>query len=160
MKGEKFCLLTPMIPDYGETPDFVNRNNSLVYTGKFAKGWYTEEILDAFKSVYEEDHSLVLNIAGDKFQGELIPEKDRIINRFNTESNVNWLGAIPRSESIKLVEESDVGVGWRSELIDNDTSVELSTKILEYGRQRQTSFTSSNKNVRRFARKRLFLVCR
>ncbi|MCU7745558.1 group 1 glycosyl transferase [Priestia megaterium] len=135
VKGEKFCLLTPMIPDYGETPDFVNRNNSLVYTGKFAKGWYTEEILDAFKSVYEEDHSLVLNIAGDKFQGELIPEKDRIINRFNAESNVNWLGAIPRSESIKLVEESDVGVGWRSELIDNDTSVELSTKILEYGRQ-------------------------
>jgi len=134
VKGEKFCLLTPMIPDYDQIPDFINKNNSLVYTGKFAKGWYTEEILAAFERLYEIDNSVVLNIAGDKFQGELIPERERISQQLRTKEGINWVGAIPRTQSLQLISESDIGIGWRCKTIDNDSSVELSTKLLEYGR--------------------------
>jgi glycosyltransferase involved in cell wall biosynthesis len=134
VRGEKFCLLTPMIPDYDQVPDFKNKNNSLVYAGKFAKGWYIEEILAAFEKLYQEDNSIRLNIAGNKFQGELIPERERISKQLRTQEGVNWVGAISRNQSLQLINESDVGIGWRCETIDNDSSVELSTKLLEYGR--------------------------
>ena len=132
--GEKLCLLTPMIPDYEGLPDFTNQNNCLVYTGKFAKGWYTEEMLSAFEQLYRKDPSTRLVIAGDKFQGDLRFESKRIAEQMNHQEGVNWVGAIPRTQSLQLVNESDIGIGWRSETIDNDFSVELSTKLLEYGR--------------------------
>ncbi|CAK6476216.1 MULTISPECIES: glycosyltransferase [Peribacillus] len=132
--GKKLALLTPMIPDFDQTPDFTNKNNSMVYTGKFAKGWYTEEIISAFKVLNGKDRSLILNVAGDKFQGELIPEKEKITNLLKTQEGINWVGAIPRSKSLKFIDQSDIGIGWRSESIDNDSSLELSTKLLEYGR--------------------------
>lgn len=132
--GEKLCLLTPMIPDYEDLPDFTNHHNRIVYTGKFAEGWYTEEMLSAFKQLHEKDPLTELFIAGDKFQGELSFESNRISKQMYTQAGVNWVGAIPRTQSLQFVDESDLGFCWRSETIDNDLSVELSTKLLEYGR--------------------------
>jgi glycosyltransferase involved in cell wall biosynthesis len=132
--GDKFKLISPMIPDYVTIPKFRNQNNSLIYAGKFAEEWNTEEILDSFKGIQELDPTITLNIAGDKFQGNLIQNKDNIIERFKTQSGVNWVGGVSRDIVQELLTESDVGVAWRSIEIDNDNSVELSTKLLEYGR--------------------------
>lgn len=134
VNGEKFKLLSPMIPNYKGTPSFKNENNSLIYAGKFAEDWYTEEILDAFSKIRKLDSTISLNIAGDKFQGALRDKKDEIITRLENQNGVNWRGAISRSEVQDLLDQADIGIAWRSSLIDNDHSVELSTKLLEYGR--------------------------
>ncbi|MFD2627847.1 glycosyltransferase [Oceanobacillus kapialis] len=135
VNGDKLNLLFPMIPDYTEEkPDFKNVNNSIVYTGKFAEDWYTEEILTAFEKLNNIDSTITLNIAGDKFQGNLIRKRDIISARMNEAQNINWVGSVSRSNSMELVKQSDIGIAWRSLNIDNSDSVELSTKLLEYGR--------------------------
>ncbi|WP_052345752.1 glycosyltransferase [Paucisalibacillus sp. EB02] len=134
VNGEKLNLLLPMIPDYNEVPEFKNRNSSLVYSGKFAQDWYTEEIIDAYKKIKKQDTNIKLNIAGDKFQGELIARKKDIIITLKGESGINWVGGVSRKASLEFIESSDIGVSWRSKAIDNNNSVELSTKLLEYGR--------------------------
>ncbi|OXS55453.1 glycosyltransferase involved in cell wall biosynthesis [Bacillus sp. V-88] len=132
--GDKFKIISPMIPDYETVPRFRNQNNSLIYAGKFAEEWYTEEILDSFKDIQKLDSTITLNIAGDKFQGNLVQNKEKIIERFKTQPGVNWVGGISRDLVQDLLTGSDVGVAWRSIEVDNDNSVELSTKLLEYGR--------------------------
>lgn len=132
--GEKFAILFPMIPNIKEIPKFRNVNHSLVYTGKFASGWYTEEILHAFEQLHKKDEFTILNVAGDKFQGDLNQKKREITSKLKNQPGVNWFGGISRSASNELIEKSDVGISWRSTEIDHDESLELSTKLLEYGR--------------------------
>jgi glycosyltransferase involved in cell wall biosynthesis len=128
---DKFKLLTPMIPDYPpEEPSFRNLANTLVYVGKFAKNWYTFEMLQAFTKM----HGVKFNIAGDKFHLDLNDKKEEIIDILQNDRNINWIKGVSREESNQLISESDIGISWRSPELDNDNSVELSTKILEYGR--------------------------
>ena len=133
VNGEKYVLMSPMIPDYCQEPKFTNVNSSMVYAGKFAKEWYTEELLEIFEQIVTIDNTLTLNIAGDKFQGELIPKKEEIIKRLKQQIGINWTGALSRTQSLQLIKNSDLGFAWRSEEIDNEYSLELSTKLLEYG---------------------------
>lgn len=132
--GDKFQLLLPMIPDYIEIPAFKIKSRSLVYTGKFDDKWYTEETVNAFFKLRDNDKTIKLNIAGDKFQKSLFEKKDKLTRIFKEDEGIEWIGAVSRTDSNKLIEESDIGIAWRSEEIDNDSSVELSTKLLEYGR--------------------------
>lgn len=133
--GAKFILMYPMIPDYSnEQPTFKNINNSIVYTGKFAEKWYIEELLDATEKIRSIDSTIEINIAGNKFQGGLIPKKEEISSRLKEQDGVNWFGGLCRQDALKLIHNSDVGYSWRSKDIDNDNSLELSTKLLEYGR--------------------------
>lgn len=131
VSGEKIAILSPMVPNIVEKPDFKNRNNRLVYTGKFAKDWYTEEIIEASSKLGMD---ISVQIAGDKFQGELTAKQDQIKERLQKTPNIDWKGALSRSESQRLIKEGDIGISWRSAEVDNDHSVELSTKLLEYGR--------------------------
>lgn len=131
--GKKLHVLPPMIPDIDKIPEFENINSSLVYTGKFAEQWYFNEMLDCFDIVRERDSVINLNIAGDKFQGDLANNKENHIKRLKETNGVNWVGAISRRHSQEFIENSDIGICWRSEEIDNDLSVELSTKLLEFG---------------------------
>lgn len=129
--GEKIQILFPMVPNGTVEPSFRNKNDRLVYTGKFATDWYTEEIVEAAS---ELDGNITVGIAGDKFQGELTAKKEQIMQQFTEEPKIDWRGAMSRSASQQFIEDADVGISWRSEVIDNDESVELSTKLLEYGR--------------------------
>jgi glycosyltransferase involved in cell wall biosynthesis len=131
--GNKFQLMPPMIPDYEKQPNFKNDNNKLVYTGKFDAGWCTEEIIQAYKKLRKKDNFIGFNIAGDKFQGELAKKRNSIIETMSQDNGINWVGAISRSQSIDFIQNSDVGVSWRTHQIDNDQSMEISTKLLEYG---------------------------
>ncbi|WP_239257192.1 glycosyltransferase [Listeria ilorinensis] len=130
--GNKIVILSPMIPAQPVTPDYRNRHNQLIYSGKFAKEWYTEEILQAAAHLAEKD--VTFCIVGDKFQGELRSRSTEIKQAFQKMENIIWAGAVSRAESQEYIAKSDVGISWRSETIDNDASVELSTKLLEYAR--------------------------
>lgn len=133
LTGEKFIVLPPTVADIETKPEFGIKNYSIVYTGKFAKMWETEAMLDSFLEVKKELDMLSLNIAGDKFQRDLALKKAQITNQFQNTSGINWVGAVSREDSMKLINESDVGFAYRSPEIDNDESLELSTKFLEYG---------------------------
>ncbi|MBC2390711.1 glycosyltransferase [Listeria booriae] len=131
VSGKKIAILSPMIPNIVEKPRFKNHHNRLVYTGKFAKDWYTEEIITAASKLRTD---ISVQIAGDKFQGELLAKQNQVKELLQKTSNIDWKGAMSRSQSQQLIKEGDVGISWRSAEVDNDLSVELSTKLLEYGR--------------------------
>ncbi|MBC1403221.1 glycosyltransferase family 4 protein [Listeria booriae] len=130
--GKKVAILSPMIPAQPITPDYRNRHNQLIYSGKFAEEWYTEEIIRAAKQMTDKD--VTFCIVGDKFQGELRARKGEVQQAFQETANIDWVGAVSRAESQAYIAQSDIGISWRSETIDNDASVELSTKLLEYAR--------------------------
>lgn len=134
---EKVITLNPMIPD--TTPYFEDvfekreDYNRLCYTGKFDVGWNSIPIVIAFRELREDHPSLTLEIAGDKFNYR---KDDRyFVNDLkyllsNTE-NLTWYGAISRNQARNLIINSDIGITWRDKSMD--ASLELSTKLLEYG---------------------------
>lgn len=132
-KEEKIEILYPMLPNISEKPTFKNNGNQIVYTGKFAEEWCIEELLTMFETLNAKDSNYRLAIAGDKFQGTLTKRKDLIIERFKTIPQLNWYGGVSRKKSREIIKASDVGFSYRALSVDNNESVELSTKLLEYG---------------------------
>lgn len=137
VSGEKIQILYPMIPDYEiKRPIFSNRHNTLVYAGKFHEDWHTEEIIAAATVFKQEEVAIKFHIVGDKFQDRL-RERDkqlRIKDQLEKNEVIHWHGAVTRDRAQEIIAQSDVGIAWRSESLDNDDSVELSSKLLEYGR--------------------------
>lgn len=128
-----FLILNPMIPNVKDAvPTFTKPNDRLVYTGKFAPLWYSTEILDAFAKL-RADYPAELHVAGDKFnQDPNNPNfKQNILARLKSDDGLTWLKGIPRADVETLIESSAIGVSWRHPELD--ASLELSTKLLEYG---------------------------
>lgn len=133
--NEKFIILNPMIPDYNnKRVNFTNINNRLIYSGKFARDWNTKEIIDAFKELYKDNNELYLTVVGSLFRQDLSEYRQEIIDTLENNKNINWIKGVDRNKSNELINLADVGIAWRSQRIDNDKSVELSTKVLEYCR--------------------------
>ncbi|EGO5074369.1 glycosyltransferase family 4 protein, partial [Enterococcus faecalis] len=134
--GEKIQLLYPMIPNITSQPYFFNKRNRVVYAGKFHEDWHTEEILDSAQKFYFSQNHVKFLFVGDKFQDRLREKENqtRIKNKLNLLENVDWVGAVSRESAQDIIKNSDVGIAWRSADLDNDNSVELSCKLLEYGR--------------------------
>ncbi|MFD6207360.1 hypothetical protein [Peribacillus sp. NPDC060253] len=129
----KVSLLTPMIPNVESAGGDVKLKHKLVYTGKFDPDWKTIPILTAFKELKREIPKLSLNVAGDKFKwvkGDTQFKEEAKYLLENTEG-LDWYGALTREDAQQLIVNSDVGITWRSE--EMDSSLELSTKLLEYG---------------------------
>lgn len=134
--GDKIRILTPMIPEPIKQPDFRNKHYRLIYSGKFHKDWYTEEIIKASKKLTLLDNRIQTKFVGDKFQ-DVLREKEnqiRIKRELEETESIDWVGAVSREKCQELIESSDIGISWRSAFLDNDNSVELSSKLLEYGR--------------------------
>ncbi|MGE7761457.1 hypothetical protein [Peribacillus sp. NPDC097895] len=129
----KVSLLTPMIPNVESAGGDAKLKHKLVYTGKFDPDWKTIPIITAFKELKREIPKLSLNVAGDKFkwvQGDSQFKEEAKYLLENTEG-LDWYGALTREDAQQLIVNSDVGITWRSE--EMDSSLELSTKLLEYG---------------------------
>lgn len=129
-----FLILNPMIPNMREaTPTFKRQAKRLVYTGKFAPLWYSAEILDALEKVRVRMPDVELKVAGDKFnQDPNNPNfKQETLARLKSEEGIHWLKGIPRADVETLIDRSAIGVSWRHPELD--ASLELSTKLLEYG---------------------------
>lgn len=134
---DKIIPLNPMVPDtVDEFEDiFVKKNKyfKLCYTGKFHKGWNSIPMIVGFKEILEEIPEATLEVAGDMFK----PDKDNphYVNDLkyllNSTRNLTWYGALSREEARQLILSSDIGFTWRDPSMD--TSLELSTKLLEYG---------------------------
>ena len=110
----------------------------LVYTGKFAPRWNTLEMtrlpaLLAARGVTAEVH-----MVGDKVHDD--PRDAGYKRRMRaalgevgspTADGVIWHGGQPRAEAMRIAAEGDIGLSWRHPELD--ASLELSTKVLEFG---------------------------
>jgi glycosyltransferase involved in cell wall biosynthesis len=137
INNQKVITLNPMIPDTQEDFEkvFTKKDSytKLCYTGKFAFGWNSIPMIVAFRELQEEFPELTFDIAGDKFNiHKDIPHYTQDLKYLleNT-TNLKWYGALTRDESRDLIIDSDIGITWRDKSMDS--SLELSTKLLEYG---------------------------
>ncbi|WP_444891171.1 glycosyltransferase [Microbulbifer sp. DLAB2-AA] len=129
---EHIYILPPLIPPIVKNPSFRNSSNTVCYTGKFSEEWGTPGLVDTFKKLKKKLHYVKLNIAGNKFHGDLGGRREEVQEFFSNDSNVNWIGEVSRQDSIGLSRSSDIGFALRSSEIDNNNSQELSTKLFEY----------------------------
>lgn len=174
----KVHLMHPMIPDEtfdvlpAKTDPLLNPDGSfarplrLIYSGKFDREWKTLELLDIPLELERIGIPVELTVVGGKFGASRIqPRWARLMKSRLEEASldptipVKWVGAVPREESIKLIKQADLGIGWRTRLLDS--SLEISTKALEYSASGVPSLNNINRdNVQFFgADYPLFVDC-
>ncbi|MFE4812861.1 hypothetical protein ACFQ9Y_17235 [Peribacillus simplex] len=129
----KVSLLTPMIPNVESAVGQNRLKNKLVYTGKFDPDWKTIPIITAFKELKREIPNLSLDVAGDKFKWvkDDYQFKEEAAYLLKNTDGLTWYGALTRENAQQLIVNGDIGITWRS--VEMDSSLELSTKLLEYG---------------------------
>jgi len=132
------ALLPPLVP-----PQFYERADSergpadgpvrLLYAGKFAPGWGFLETVAALGDLVADGIDVELHVAGDKVHK---PAHDpafapAVEAALESTPRLVWHGAVARDELPALVRTMDAALSPRSSWLDD--SLELSTKILEYG---------------------------
>lgn len=132
-------LLPPMVPpmfvrDPGEREDPPDRPlRRLFYAGKFAPRWGFLETVAAFTELRRRHPELELHVAGDKIHNppddpSYRPAVEAALE--HTEGLV-WHGGVTRAQVAELLAGADIALSARHR--DLDDSLELSTKVLEYG---------------------------
>lgn len=105
----------------------------LVYTGKFAPLWNTLEMTRLPGLLAEQGVAAEVHMVGDKIHD--VPEdpewSSRMREALESTPGVVWHGGKPRQEAMALAASGDLGLSWRAPQMD--ASLELSTKVLEFG---------------------------
>lgn len=133
-------LWPPMVPDLpvsAQSPEREvgtrDRPIRLGYMGKFAPLWNTREMMDLPSLLRERGLHATLDAVGDKVHP--VPERpgwrDDMRRALASSEGVTWHGGVPREEALRVVAACHLGLSWRSHELDG--SLELSTKLLEYG---------------------------
>ena len=128
--GEKYKVLYPVVCPYPAAKKKFPK--SIVYAGKLAKDWNILELMDIMDQLYLYDPSITLHMVGDKFNRDLADQKQEILTRLKSMPNVKFYGSLPRDEVNEIVSACQIGYSFRSHKVDNDHSLELSVKLLEY----------------------------
>ena len=102
----------------------------LVYTGKFAPRWNTLEMTELPGLLSAHGIASELHMAGDKIHDDASCYQQRMRAALDTDG-VTWHGGHSREEAMRLAASCDIGLSWRHP--DLDASLELSTKVLEFG---------------------------
>lgn len=130
-------VVSPMVPseksNFEDAFAAKSHYTKFVYTGKFFEEWYPDRIFAGFKQARQVTNTITLDVAGDQFRRSpsnplFIPNTKYLLE--NT-AGIVWHGGLTRRSSRELIERSDIGISWRAPALD--TSLELSTKVLEYG---------------------------
>ncbi len=105
----------------------------LVYTGKFALLWNTLEMTRLPELCAPRGLDVEVHMIGDKVHRE--PDAPDFLDDMNHAlrhaPGLVWHGGMSRQEAMKLTAGTDIGLSWRNPRMDR--SLELSTKVLEYG---------------------------
>jgi glycosyltransferase involved in cell wall biosynthesis len=132
----KSVLYQPSVP----VPDFelpaheaAGDPVQLVYTGKFAPRWNTLEMTRLPAALAQRGIRAELHTVGDKIHDDPHhPEfHDRMTRALSGAPGVVHHGGTPRQEAMRIAAGCDLGLGWRHPELD--ASLELSTKVLEFG---------------------------
>ena len=131
----KTILLPPMIP-----PEFMDERGrdlgsppKLFYAGKFAPLWGFLETVEQFRRLRSEIPDVELHVAGDKVHNP--PEEPgyapAVRAALEDTEGLVWHGGVTRDQVRQLLGQVDFALSVRH--VDLNASLELSTKILEYG---------------------------
>jgi glycosyltransferase involved in cell wall biosynthesis len=110
----------------------------LVYTGKFAPRWNTLEMTRLPALLAERGVAAEVDMVGDKVHDD--PRDPSYKRRMRAAlgeigspaiPGVIWHGGQPRAEAMRIAASGDIGLSWRHPELDS--SLELSTKVLEFG---------------------------
>jgi glycosyltransferase involved in cell wall biosynthesis len=110
----------------------------LVYTGKFAPRWNTLEMTSLPALLAARGVDAEVHMVGDKVHND--PRDPTYFKRMRgalgevgapAVPGVIWHGGQPRAQAMRLAAAGDVGLSWRHPELD--ASLELSTKVLEFG---------------------------
>lgn len=131
--GPKLALLPPMIPPHDVQAREAPPLRRFLYAGKFAPLWGFAEMCDAFAEVRAAHPGADLVVVGDKIHEPpddpgFRPEVER---RLRDTPGLVWRGGLARAEVAGLLREGGVALSYRDPAMNE--SLELSTKILEYG---------------------------
>jgi hypothetical protein len=111
-------------PEPGETV-------RLAYIGKFSRAWKTLAMTRLPAALARRGQVAELHIAGSKFVAGLDPLFARRMRARLRAAGVHWRGALPRSAALNLAAACHIGLSWRAAALDR--SLELSTKLIDYG---------------------------
>ncbi|MFJ6660247.1 glycosyltransferase [Streptomyces sp. NPDC091377] len=131
------CVLSPpAVPEPGfPLPDREQPHDPfrLVYTGKFAPLWNTLPMTRLPALLAEQGIKAELHTVGDKIHDDPgHPEfRTAMARALHTTPGVRHHGGQPREEAMRIAAGCDLGLGWRGPALDS--SLELSTKVLEFG---------------------------
>ena len=104
----------------------------LVYTGKFAPKWNTLEMTRLPELLGGNGIPAELHMVGDKIHND--PADSGYYQRMRAaleQDTVTWHGGQSREDAMRLAASCDIGLSWRHPELD--ASLELSTKVLEFG---------------------------
>jgi glycosyltransferase involved in cell wall biosynthesis len=147
----KCVLFPPVVPPAPELtgePAEPNRALRLVYTGKFAPRWNTYEMTQLPELLAQQGVRAELHMVGDKIHndpddpgynrrmraalGDPPPDGASASTPLPVPANgVVWHGGHSREDAMRIAAAADIGMGWRHPSLD--ASLELSTKVLEFG---------------------------
>jgi len=137
----KSVLFPPVLPalDFPERPVASPHTPlKLVYTGKFAPRWNTLEMTQLPALLTARGVPAEVHMVGDKVHDD--PRDAGYKRRMRAAlgevgapavPGVIWHGGQPRAEAMRLAASCDIGLSWRHPELD--ASLELSTKVLEFG---------------------------
>src|SRR5499427_806348 len=140
----KSVLFPPVLPAENLNQDSERSRASaraplkLIYTGKFAPRWNTLEMTRLPALLAERGVAAEVHMVGDKIHDD--PRDAGYRRRMRaalgevsspTVPGVIWHGGQPRAEAMRLAASCDIGLSWRHPELD--ASLELSTKVLEFG---------------------------
>jgi len=133
----KSVLFAPVVP----APDFpllpprtaTGEPLKLVYSGKFAPLWKTLEMTALPAGLAARGVPAELHAIGDKIHNDAADPtyRSRMGTALRSTPGVVWHGGQTRQDAMRLCAESDIGLSYRDQAMDG--SLELSTKVLEYG---------------------------
>jgi glycosyltransferase involved in cell wall biosynthesis len=128
----KCVLLPPMLADIpaARGAEAAGSPLRLVYTGKFAPRWNTLEMTGLPALLAARGVASELHMAGDKIHDDPSGYQQRMRAALDAEG-VTWHGGQSREDAMRLAASCDIGLSWRHP--DLDASLELSTKVLEFG---------------------------
>ena len=128
----KCVLLPPILADVtlARGAEAAGAPLRLVYTGKFAPRWNTLEMTGLPALLEARGTAAELHMIGDKIHDDPPGYRDRMRAALDTDG-VTWHGGQSREDAMRLAASCDIGLSWRH--AELDASLELSTKVLEFG---------------------------
>ena len=131
----KCVLLPPILADIPAPRDATAELGSrsplrLVYSGKFAPRWNTLEMTELPGLLAARGVAAELHMVGDKIHHAPGDYQQRMRAALDA-TGVTWHGGHSREDALRLAASCDIGLSWRHPELD--ASLELSTKVLEYG---------------------------
>ena len=136
--ANRTILLPPMVaPAFADAGAARRRRPAdvrrLFYAGKFAPGWGVLELIAAFSRLRGHHPRLELHMAGDKIHD---PPDDpgfrpAVETALAGTDGLVWHGGVTRAQVAALLADADIALSARDDRLDD--SLELSTKLLEYG---------------------------